>query len=63
MSELSIILVDDHALLRSGLAAMLEYEDDIEVIGEGSNGREAIELYERLRPDIVVMDVTMPEMG
>lgn len=63
MSKLRIILVDDHALLRSGLIAMLEYEDDIEVVGEGSNGREAIVLFERLRPDIVVMDVTMPDMG
>lgn len=63
MSKLRIILVDDHALLRSGLIAMLEYEDDIEVVGEGSNGHEAIELFERLRPDIMVMDVTMPDMG
>lgn len=63
MSRTRIILVDDHALLRSGLAAMLEYEDDIEVVGEASNGKEAIELYERVRPDIVVMDITMPEMG
>jgi len=63
VSRTRIILVDDHALLRSGLSAMVEYVDDIEVVGEASNGREAIELYERTRPDIVVMDVTMPEMG
>ena len=63
MAKTRIIIVDDHALLRSGLAAMVEYEDDIEVVGEAENGYDAIELYERVRPDIVVMDVTMPEMG
>lgn len=63
MNRTRIMLVDDHALLRSGLAAMLDFEDDIEVVGEASNGLEALELFERLLPDIVVMDVTMPEMG
>lgn len=63
MSELRIILVDDHALLRSGLKAMLAYEVGITVVGEASNGKEGLELYERVRPDIVVMDVTMPVMG
>lgn len=63
MSELTVMLVDDHALLRSGLASMLAYEDGVEVVGEASNGREAVQLYEVLQPDIVVMDVTMPEMG
>ena len=58
-----IIIVDDHALLRSGLAAMVAYEDDIEVVGQASSGLEAIELYERERPDVAVMDVTMPKMG
>lgn len=58
-----IIIVDDHELLRSGLIAVASFEDDIEVVGEASNGLEAIELYERTLPDIVVMDVTMPEMG
>lgn len=58
-----IIIVDDHTLLRSGLAAMVEMENDIEVVGQASNGREAIELFERELPDIAVMDVTMPEMG
>lgn len=63
MSKMRIMLVDDHALLRSGLVAMLEYEDDVEVVGEAANGREAVDLYDRLLPDIVVMDVTMPQMG
>lgn len=63
MDSISVIIADDHALLRSGLVAMLAYEEGIEVLGEASNGREAIELFERLQPDILVMDVTMPEMG
>ncbi|MEC4185244.1 response regulator transcription factor [Adlercreutzia sp. R21] len=58
-----IMLVDDHALLRSGLAAMLEYEEDVEVVGEAADGLEAVALYDRLLPDVVVMDVTMPKMG
>lgn len=58
-----IILVDDHALLRSGLVAMLEYEEEIRVVGQAGNGREAVKLYDLLLPDIIVMDVTMPEMG
>lgn len=58
-----IIIVDDHTLLRSGLAAVAKLESDIEVVGEASNGLEAIELFRNLRPDIVVMDVTMPVMG
>jgi DNA-binding NarL/FixJ family response regulator len=58
-----VILVDDHALLRNGLAAMLAYEPDIEVVGEAQDGREAIELYRREKPDVVVMDITMRVMG
>jgi DNA-binding NarL/FixJ family response regulator len=63
MDSISVVIVDDHALLRSGLIAMLAYEEDIEVLGEASNGREAIEVYELLKPDVLIMDVTMPEMG
>ena len=63
MSELRVALVDDHALLRAGLVAMVEYEDDICIVGEASNGCEAIELYDRVLPDIMVMDITMPKMG
>lgn len=63
MDKLTIAIADDHALLRAGLAAMIEYEEDIEVVGEAENGKDAIALYEQLRPDIMVMDVTMPEMG
>ena len=57
-----LVIVDDHALLRSGLKSMLEGEPDLEVVGEAANGREAIEVCRRLRPDLILMDVRMPEM-
>lgn len=57
-----LVLVDDHHLLRRGFRSLLAGEPDLEVVGEASNGREAIELCQRLRPDFVLMDVRMPEM-
>jgi NarL family two-component system response regulator LiaR len=57
-----IILVDDHAVLRSGLKYITEIIDTIEVVGEASNGVEAIHLYHELKPDVVLMDLMMPEM-
>ena len=56
------MLADDHAVLRSGLRALLNLEPDMEVVGEASNGREAIELGQTLKPDVIVMDISMPEM-
>lgn len=58
-----ILLVDDHAVLRAGLRALLEAEPDIEVVGEAGTGDEALPLVERLRPHVVVMDLSMPGMG
>ncbi len=55
-----ILLVDDHKVMRDGLAALLEEEPDIEVVGQAGNGRDAIALTGQLRPDVVVMDVVMP---
>ena len=55
-----IVLADDHALIRGGLAAMLGAEPDIEVVGEAADGGEAVELALRERPDVVVMDIRMP---
>jgi DNA-binding NarL/FixJ family response regulator len=55
-----IVLADDHALIRGGLAAMLGAEDDITVVGEAADGSEAVELALRERPDVVVMDIRMP---
>jgi YesN/AraC family two-component response regulator len=57
-----ILIADDHALVRGGLRMMLEDEPGLEVIGEASNGREALELCRSLKPDLVLMDVWMPEM-
>ncbi len=60
--KIRVLLADDHAVLRSGLRALLNLEPDMEVVGEASNGREAIELVESLKPDVIVMDISMPEM-
>lgn len=57
-----VILADDHAIVRAGLKAVLAPAKDIEVVGEASNGREALALAERLNPHVVVMDLSMPEM-
>jgi CheY-like chemotaxis protein len=58
-----LLIADDHALLRTGMRAMLEAEPDLEVVGEAGNGREAVELCLELLPDLVLMDLSMPEMG
>ncbi len=57
-----VVLVDDQSLIRTGIRALLEAEDDIEVLAEGVNGREGVALAVEHRPDIVLMDVQMPEM-
>lgn len=59
---LKVVVVDDQALMRSGFTLMLSAEDDIEVVGEASDGAEAVEVVGRLRPDVVLMDVQMPGM-
>ena len=58
-----ILIADDHELVRQGIKHMLGYEKDLEVVGEASNGREVVELCRRLKPDLVLMDVRMPEMN
>jgi two-component system response regulator NreC len=63
MKKIRILLVDDHAVLRAGLRALLSAERDMEVVGEAANGREAVALAEELKPDVVVMDLAMPEMS
>lgn len=58
-----ILLVDDHAILREGLKALLSYYPDVEVVGEAEDGTQAIDCVERLSPDIVLMDIAMPGMN
>jgi DNA-binding NarL/FixJ family response regulator len=58
-----VIIVDDHAILREGIRSVLAQQNDILVVGEASNGLEALELTARLQPDLVLMDIAMPEMN
>jgi DNA-binding NarL/FixJ family response regulator len=58
-----ILTVDDHQLLREGIAAVLESQDDMKLVAQASNGREAVESFRRLRPDVTLMDLRMPDMS
>jgi len=58
-----ILLADDHSLVRQGFSMILGAEADMEVVGQAGNGREAIEMAEKLLPDLVIIDVTMPELN
>ena len=62
-AKIRVLLVDDHKILRDGIAGLLQFERDMEVVGEASNGQEAVELAEVLRPDAVIMDVNMPVLN
>jgi two-component system, NarL family, response regulator DegU len=62
MSKINVVLADDHVLVRKGIKAMLESEADISVVGEAGNGAEALESARSLKPDILVLDIRMPEM-
>jgi two-component system response regulator NreC len=60
--SIRLLLVDDHALIREGLRAVLEPGGEMKVVGEGVNGIEAIELFRQLRPDVTLLDISMPDM-
>ena len=62
MDKIKVLVVDDHALMRDGIRALLDFHDDIEIVGEASEGREAIKKARELAPDVMVMDIAMPEM-
>ena len=61
LEKIRVLLADDHTILRAGLKMMLNAQPDIEAVGEASDGRQAISEAERLSPDVVIMDITMPE--
>lgn len=62
-APLTVLIVDDHFVVRSGLAASLEVEDDIEIIGEAKRGDESLAVYRRLRPGVVLMDLQLPGLS
>jgi len=61
--SLKIILADDHSIMREGLRALLEKQPDIEVLAEAENGRTAVELSRDLKPDVVIIDIAMPDLN
>jgi DNA-binding NarL/FixJ family response regulator len=63
MKSIRILTVDDHPLFREGIAAILEGQPDMSLVGEASDGREAIQQYRAYRPDLILMDLQMPEMN
>jgi two-component system invasion response regulator UvrY len=63
LSQIKILLVDDHAVVRMGFKMLIEAETDIKVIGEAESGEAAVKLFQELKPDIIVMDITMPGIG
>ena len=61
-SKLRVLIADDHAMLRQGLCSVLRAQPDFEIIGEAADGHQAVTMARQLKPDIVLMDVTMPEL-
>jgi DNA-binding NarL/FixJ family response regulator len=62
-AKIRVLIADDHAVVREGLVAILNRQDDLTVVGEAANGREALEQWRKHRPDITLMDLRMPEMS
>ena len=63
MSKIKILIADDHSLMRVGLKALFSHQPDMSVVGEATDGTEAVELAQKLTPDIIIMDIMMPGMG
>src|SRR5256885_9600988 len=60
MNRITVLLVEDHAIVREGFRSLLKHERDIEVVGEAETGRQAVAMVKKLRPAVVVMDIAMP---
>lgn len=63
MEKISIVIVDDHSMIREGLKQLLELDGDIQVIGEAGNGEECLKLLEKIKPDVILLDINMPVMN
>jgi DNA-binding NarL/FixJ family response regulator len=62
MDKIKLLVVDDHAIMRDGIRALLSLHDDIEIVGEASTGQEAIQKVQELNPEVIIMDIAMPGM-
>ena len=63
MSKIRVLIADDHGIVRKGLRLQLEQRPEFEVVGEASDGRDAVKMVEELNPDVVVMDIAMPNLN
>src|SRR5689334_9251052 len=63
MGKTTVLLVEDHEVVRSGLRALIQTHSDIEIVAEASDGKAAVELARKLSPDVIVMDISMPELN
>ena len=63
MKKITVLLAEDHTIVREGFRKMLEIEDDLQVVGEAEDGRQAVALVKKLRPDVVLMDIAMPQLN
>jgi two-component system, NarL family, response regulator NreC len=63
MEKIRLLLVDDHEVVRTGLRMLLEHQPDMEIVGEASTGAEALELAAQTKPDVIVMDITLPDIS
>ncbi len=63
MNKIRVLLADDHTLMRAGLRVLLERQPDLAVVGEAEDGRQTVQLVETLQPDVVVMDIAMPNLN
>ncbi len=63
VKKIRVLIVDDHAVVRAGIRLLLESQSDMKVVGEAQDGRESLTQAEKLKPDVILMDITMPDMG